>query len=160
MLFMGEEHGEPAPFQFFSDHIDPRSPRPPARAAEREFAGFAAFTGEEVPDPQDPATFQRSMLTREADPDLSALYRQLLQVRRRCRRATSTRSTFDEEASWLRFRRGPFDIVVSFADAHATVPLPDHVTEVLVSTHHTYAVKDGAIALPALGGALLRGRSG
>ena len=24
MLFMGEEYGEPAPFQFFSDHIDDR----------------------------------------------------------------------------------------------------------------------------------------
>ena len=33
MLFMGEEYGEPAPFQFFSSHIDRRSQPPPVRAA-------------------------------------------------------------------------------------------------------------------------------
>ena len=33
MLFQGEEYGERAPFQFFTDHIDPRSPTRPARGA-------------------------------------------------------------------------------------------------------------------------------
>ena len=35
----------------------------------REFAAFAEFAGEEVPDPQDPATFERSKLTRAGEPE-------------------------------------------------------------------------------------------
>ena len=55
MLFMGEEHGERAPFQFFSDHIDKRMADATREGRREEFAAFAEFAGEEVPDPQDPA---------------------------------------------------------------------------------------------------------
>ena len=68
MLFQGEEYGERAPFQFFTDHIDPEIADATREGRRREFAAFAAFAGEEVPDPQDPATFQRSKLTREGEP--------------------------------------------------------------------------------------------
>src|SRR3954471_7750016 len=64
MLFMGEEHGEEAPFQFFTDHIDEEIAIATRDGRRREFASFAHFAGEEVPDPQDPATFERSKLTR------------------------------------------------------------------------------------------------
>ena len=63
MLFMGEEYGERAPFQFFSDHIDKRIAKATREGRRREFAVFAAFAGEEIPDPQDPATFEASKLT-------------------------------------------------------------------------------------------------
>ena len=82
MLFMGEEHGEAAPFQFFSDHIDEEIAVATREGRRREFAAFAAFAGEEVPDPQDPATFRRSKLTRRGDPALRDLYGRLLAVRR------------------------------------------------------------------------------
>src|SRR3954471_1514801 len=72
MLFMGEEYGENAPFQFFSDHIDEKIATATREGRRREFASFAQF-GEEVPDPQDRATFERSRLTREADPRLREL---------------------------------------------------------------------------------------
>ena len=55
---MGEEHGEAAPFQFFSDHIDEEIAIATREGRRREFAGFAEFAGEEVPDPQDPETFR------------------------------------------------------------------------------------------------------
>ena len=46
MLFMGEEYGEPAPFQFFSDHIDVRDRRPrrarDAAASSRRSRPFRA----------------------------------------------------------------------------------------------------------------------
>ena len=51
-----------------------RSPTATREGRRREFAAFAAFAGEEVPDPQDPATFERSKLTRERDPAARALY--------------------------------------------------------------------------------------
>ncbi len=68
MLFMGEEYGEDAPFQFFSDHIDPEIATATRRGRRREFAAFAAFSGEEVPDPQAVETFERSKLTRRGGP--------------------------------------------------------------------------------------------
>ena len=82
MLFMGEEYGERAPFQFFSDHIDEKIATATREGRRREFAAFAQF-GEEIPDPQSPGTFEASKLTRERDPELARLYEQLLAARRR-----------------------------------------------------------------------------
>src|SRR5918998_2216041 len=81
MIFQGEEYGERGPFLFFSDHIDEEIATATREGRRREFAAFAAF-GEDVPDPQDPATFAASKLTREGAPaGLRDLYRRLLEVR-------------------------------------------------------------------------------
>ena len=69
LLFMGEEYGEAAPFQFFTDHIDPEIAEATREGRKREFAAFASFSGEEVPDPQAPATFERSKLAPAASRD-------------------------------------------------------------------------------------------
>ena len=83
MLFMGEEYGEHAPFQFFTDHIDERIAGRRARAAGASSTAFAAFAGEEVPDPQDVATFERSKLDARARRASSpACTANLLQARR------------------------------------------------------------------------------
>jgi maltooligosyltrehalose trehalohydrolase len=66
-LFMGEEYGERAPFQFFSSHIDEEIAVATREGRRREFATFAQFGGE-IPDPEDPETFNRSKLTRHGDP--------------------------------------------------------------------------------------------
>src|SRR5206468_6215178 len=68
MLFMGEEYGEDAPFQFFTDHIDDEIAQATREGRRREFAGFAGFTAQDVPDPQDQATFERWRLTRQEAP--------------------------------------------------------------------------------------------
>ena len=79
LLFMGEEHDERAPFQFFSDHIDPAIADATREGRKREFAAFTSFSGEQVPDPQDEATGARSVISHgEPDP----FYRELLQLRR------------------------------------------------------------------------------
>ena len=62
LLFMGEEYGETAPFQFFTDHDDPAIATATREGRRKEFAKFAAFAGEDVPDPQALATFERSKL--------------------------------------------------------------------------------------------------
>ena len=95
MLFMGEEYGERAPFQFFTDHIDKRIAKATREGRRREFAAFAAFAGEEIPDPQDPATFERSKLTGKGARGHEQLVRELLRARRELRRARprSRRST-------------------------------------------------------------------
>ena len=62
MLFMGEEYGETQPFQYFTSHPEPELADAVRNGRREEFAAFASFTGAEVPDPQDPETFERSGL--------------------------------------------------------------------------------------------------
>jgi maltooligosyltrehalose trehalohydrolase len=114
-LFQGEEHGETAPFQFFTDHIDEEIAVATREGRRRE---FAAFAGEEVPDPQDPATFERSKLTRTGEPaGMRELYRDLIAARRRLPQGDADDITADEASSTLRVRRGPFELVCNFGDA-------------------------------------------
>jgi maltooligosyltrehalose trehalohydrolase len=114
MIFQGEEYGERAPFQFFSDHIDTDIADATREGRRREFAAFAAF-GEEVPDPQDPATFQNSKLTREGAPvGLRALYRRLLEVRAELPAGDVDAVQADEDAGVLRVRRGEYELVGNF----------------------------------------------
>ena len=61
LLFMGEEYGETHPFLYFTDHGDPDLIEAVRRGRREEFAAFS-WSGE-VPDPQDPLTFERSRLS-------------------------------------------------------------------------------------------------
>jgi maltooligosyltrehalose trehalohydrolase len=115
LLFMGEEYGERRPFQFFTDHIDPKIAEATREGRKREFERFAAFSGEDVPDPQDAATFERSKLDRShADEDLRAFYRELLVLRRELPREAEV--TIDETARTLTVRRGAVELHADFAN--------------------------------------------
>jgi len=156
MLFMGEEYGETAPFQFFSDHIDEEIATATRDGRRREFAAFAQFHGEEVPDPQDPATFERSKLTRERDPETERLYARLLSVRKTLPDGEVS-TDHDEDARWLTVDRGPFRLACNFTERAQAVPTGGRSELVLA----TYADADaelrgGEVQLPPLSGALLR----
>jgi maltooligosyltrehalose trehalohydrolase len=116
LLFMGEEYGEPAPFQFFSDHIDVDIAQATRDGRREEFKAFAQFD-QEIPDPQDVATFERSKLTRDRDPAIARLYAQLISARRQLPGGDADAIEFDEAARWLRVRRGVFELVCNFASA-------------------------------------------
>ncbi|MFM7149840.1 MAG: malto-oligosyltrehalose trehalohydrolase [Gemmataceae bacterium] len=80
LLFMGEEYGEKAPFQYFISHGDHGLIEAVRRGRRREFAAFA-WQGE-IPDPQDERTFWRCKLDPEkGDPALLDLYRRLITLR-------------------------------------------------------------------------------
>ena len=82
LLFMGQEFAETAPFQFFTDYGDPALQRAVSQGRRNE---FKEFSWDEVPDPQDPATFERSRLHWElASDDNPTLrwYRQLITLRK------------------------------------------------------------------------------
>jgi maltooligosyltrehalose trehalohydrolase len=155
MLFMGEEHGEQAPFRFFSDHIDKRIATATRDGRRREFAAFAAFSGEEVPDPQAVETFEASKLQRRGDdPGLPALYAALLRVRRELPPGDVDEVVHDEDGRWLRVRRGPFSLVCNFGDAPAAVPAPG-ASAVVLATHEARIEGDRGVWLPSLAGALV-----
>ena len=79
LLFMGEEYAEPAPFQFFTDYGDKNLQEAVIEGRKREFEEFG---WKETPNPQDPATFERSKLTWKIDDEMLAWYRELLELRR------------------------------------------------------------------------------
>jgi maltooligosyltrehalose trehalohydrolase len=154
MLFMGEEYGEEQPFQFFTDHIEKKIAEATRKGRRKEFEDFVDFAGE-VPDPQDPETFERSKLSRRGDPAIEALYRRLLELRRELGEAEVTDVAFDEDARWLWLRRGGHEIVANFADREQWVPCT--ATKVVLATHGEGVEADGeTVLLPALGGAVLR----
>ncbi len=71
LLFMGEEYGETAPFQYFIEHGDPDLVEAVRQGRRREFAPFG-WNPEDIPDPQDVRTFERSRLHRERLDDRQA----------------------------------------------------------------------------------------
>ncbi len=84
MLFMGEEYGETAPFQYFVDHSDADLNRAVREGRKKE---FAAFGWTEVPDPLDAATFERSRVHLDGAHDerqhgLLAWHRRLIHLRK------------------------------------------------------------------------------
>jgi hypothetical protein len=87
MLFMGEEWGETRPFQFFTDMPGEELRQAIRDGRREEFAGFEAWSADDVPDPLDEATFLRSKLDRSQAGTASgrqrrALFADLLALRR------------------------------------------------------------------------------
>jgi len=94
LVFQGQEWGETRPFLYFTDHR-PELAEAVRRGRRDEFAAFDWAA--DVPDPNDPATFERSKLdwSRAGGPVLD-LWRDLLRLRREvpalgnCRRDLAT----------------------------------------------------------------------
>lgn len=86
MLFMGEEWGARTPFMYFTDHSEPELGRAVTEGRRREFAEHG-WDAEAVPDPQDPATKDMSVIdwSEQDGPgnrDLLAWYTRLIRLRR------------------------------------------------------------------------------
>jgi maltooligosyltrehalose trehalohydrolase len=132
MLFMGEEWAAGTPWQFFTDHTDPELADAVRRGRRREFAAHG-WKEEDVPDPQDPATRDRSCLDwsepeREPHARMLAWYRQLLALRHEQPDLTDpdladTKVAYDEERRWIAFRRGDVLVVVNLSSEVAALPL-------------------------------------
>ncbi|MFJ2131331.1 malto-oligosyltrehalose trehalohydrolase [Streptomyces sp. NPDC087845] len=132
MLFMGEEWGARTPWQFFTDHTDPALAEAVRNGRRREFAAHG-WAADDVPDPQDPATRDRSCLdwsepAQEPHARLHAWYRELIALRRTLPDLSdpdlaSVRTAHDEQARWLAYRRGELRIAVNLGGKPAAIPL-------------------------------------
>ncbi len=116
MLWMGQEWAATSPFLYFTDHHAELG-RLVTEGRRAEFAGFTAFSGAQVPDPQARETFLRSKLrwgecAQPPHAGVLRLYHDLLELRRRLPALRErARASFDvaavgESALALR-RRGP-----------------------------------------------------
>lgn len=83
LLFMGQEYGEVAPFEYFIDHGDEELLEAVRNGRRREFSGF---DWQDVPDPALPAALERSRLDwtltqKSGHRELLELYKALLRLR-------------------------------------------------------------------------------
>lgn len=158
MLFMGEEWAASTPWQFFTDHTDPELAEAVRRGRRREFAAHG-WAEEEVPDPQDPATRNRSVLNwpeREEGVHARVLawYRGLIALRRAEPDLSdpdlaAVRVAYDEDARWLALRRGDVRVAVNLAKEPAAIPLGTGRLRVLAAWEPVEAPgADGLLNLP------------
>jgi maltooligosyltrehalose trehalohydrolase len=136
MLFQGEEWGASTPFQYFTGHADLTLGQQVSAGRRQEFAAFG-WGPADVPDPQDPATFERSKLdwaelsgNRQAS--LLAWYRELIALRRRTPEFTDprldrVRTDYDQQAGWLILRRGPVVVAANLGTGNWTFPASQEV---------------------------------
>lgn len=163
MLFMGEEWGAGSPFQFFSSHPEPELARATAEGRKAEFAAHG-WDADEIPDPQDPATFERSKLNwDEVDQGVHArlreTYRGLIALRRNEPDfadpwLTRLRIDYDESARWIVMYRGTFAVICNLGEAAVTVPVDG---EVVLAWEPPSSSGDGGTEIPARSFAVLRG---
>ena len=121
LLFMGQEWAAGTPFQFFTDHNEDIGPSV-TEGRKEEFQDFPGFQGE-VPDPQDPATFERSKLdweepARPPHGGVLQLYRDLLALRPQLGAAEKGDDAFAVEAvgdDALVLHRPPYLLLVALA---------------------------------------------
>ncbi len=170
MLFMGEEWGARTPWQFFTDHTDPEIARLTAEGRRSEF-GSHGWSADEVPDPQDPATFTRSRLdwsepSRAPHVRLLAWYRSLLALRRAEPDLRDPRLGQDR-VEWsqgrLAVQRGSVLVLANLGEDDWAVPVaPDGGTEVLLSWADQVAVtssgQSAGVEVPGRSAVLLRAR--
>ena len=132
MLFQGEEWGASTAFQYFTDHEDPGLGRAVSEGRRREFAAFG-WDPEQVPDPQDVATFRRSVLdwdepARPPHTDLLDWHRDLIALRRAepdlsDGRLDLVECRFDEDERWLAVNRGSILVLCNLGDTETRIPL-------------------------------------
>ena len=136
MLFMGEEWGSSSPFQFFSSHPEPELAMATAEGRKREFAEHG-WDADEIPDPQDPATFERSKLNWDEIDDaehgrLRRVYQQLIALRHNEPDLADPwldhlRVDYDEAQRWIVMYRGSLAVVCNLGTEAVDVPVAGEV---------------------------------
>jgi maltooligosyltrehalose trehalohydrolase len=156
LFFMGEEWGAATPFLYFTDHQDPELGRAVSYGRRHEFSTFG-WGPDDVPDPQDPATFARSRLDwTELQQDQHAAlfdwYRRLIVLRRAIPALSDPRLDHvavdcDEVAGWLLVRRGAVSVAANLGSATATLVMPASA-RLLASSDPAVALTGTGLALP------------
>jgi maltooligosyltrehalose trehalohydrolase len=143
LLFMGEEYGETAPFQYFVDHSDPELLAAVRAGRAGEFASFG--WKEPPPDPAAPATLDGCRPNRElagSGPHqvLRRLYCALLRLRPLFAETIPDECIAFEAQRALLVRRGQQSWIIYAFSAkveYLTVPAPAGVWEVALASAAT-----------------------
>jgi maltooligosyltrehalose trehalohydrolase len=160
MLFQGEEWAAGTPFAFFTSHPEPELAKATAEGRLAEFEQMG-WKPEEVLDPQDPETFERSRLRWDEVSEgrhatVLAGYRRLAELRRELSQLTDPRfgrATVDEDRRRLTLDRGAVAVHLNLGEEAWSVG----ADEVLFSSTDsvTEGPVDGAVEVPPGAGLLV-----
>ena len=163
MLFQGEEWAASTPFLYFTDHEDKELGRLVSEGRKKEFAAFG-WDPDEIPDPQDAATFEASRLKWDelkAEPHAGMLdwYRRLIALRKSRPELTNgvldqVDVDFDEEERWFTMQRGGIVMVFTLDEEGYSASLEDSV-ELLLGSDAGIGIEGGQLRMPGVGVAIL-----
>ena len=160
LIFQGEEWAASSPFLYFTDHEDQLG-RLVFEGRKKEFAAFG-WKPEEIPDPQDGATFARSRLNWDEieEPQHAGMlgwYRELIALRRSTADFVmgDVKVDFSEEGRWLVLRRGRFLTALSVAPSAVALPVPSGA-EIVLRSSDKVSLSRKTLTLPADSVAVLR----
>ena len=155
MLFMGEEWAASNPWQFFTSHPEPELAAAVRKGRRREFATHG-WAEAEVPDPQDPATFERSKLDwdergKPGHAEILELHRRLIALRRS--RADLSDPRLDQVEVWhgdqyVVMRRGACAVAANLAAVPQTISLRATPRSVLLATEPGVVLQRDRVELP------------
>jgi len=163
MLFQGEEWGASTPFRYFTDHQDPALAKAVSEGRTHEFESFG-WSADQVPDPQDVDTFQRSRLDwaergREPHASLLEWHRALIKLRRETPAlwaGPAAEVTFDETARWLVVARTGSRLAVSLSDEERLAPLDGALPwTIALASAVGIAVEGESVRMPPMSAAVL-----
>jgi maltooligosyltrehalose trehalohydrolase len=168
-LFMGEEWAAGTPWQYFTDHPEPELADAVRKGRRAEFAAYG-WPAEEVPDPQDPATFARSKLDwsevgQEPHAALLAWYRALIALRRTQPELgdpafARVSAHYDDDARWIVVHRGAVRVAANLSSEPRTVPLrtPEAAPGILLASAPGVRIEGagGDVVLPPESAAVIR----
>jgi maltooligosyltrehalose trehalohydrolase len=157
MLFMGEEFATSSPFLYFADHEDEDMRKAVAQGRKRDFALFGF--GDEVPNPEDMETFEKSKLNWDEigegkHAEMLAWTKSLIELRR-CTEALNDGSmhrlvvSTDDTRKTLVMQRDEVRVLVNFGEAPYSFGLLDGETLRLIS-RASIGVEADAIELPGM----------
>jgi maltooligosyltrehalose trehalohydrolase len=155
MLFMGEEWASSSPWQYFTSHPEPELAEAVATGRRKEFADHG-WDAQEVPNPQDRATFERSKLDwaerdKPGHAEMLDLYRRLIALRRA--HADLSDPRLDRVEVWhgsqyLVMRRGRCAVAVNLAPTAQTVSLRATPRSVLFATEPGVGLLRDRVEMP------------
>jgi maltooligosyltrehalose trehalohydrolase len=154
MLFQGEEWAASTPFLYFTDHPDPELGKAVSEGRKGEFAAFG-WDPSDIPDPQDPKTFERSKLDwseteRGVHAELLAWHKELIRFRKASPPPTELGEVtvrHDEAGRWLIADHGSVTVICNLSTDEVEV---DHETEKPIALASSYEPKrsNGSLSLP------------
>ncbi|MGI4852747.1 MAG: malto-oligosyltrehalose trehalohydrolase [Janthinobacterium lividum] len=162
MLFMGEEWAASSPWQYFADFQDPELRKNVSEGRKSDFAQFG-WDKDDVPEPGDPATFERSKLNwSEVDEGehraMYQLYRDLIHLRRKTLALNlgdfnRMKVHFSEEGRWIYTDRGNVRTMINFADTETEFSV-QRGSELLLSSGPAPDRKEDCVRVPPLSAAI------
>jgi maltooligosyltrehalose trehalohydrolase len=157
LIFQGEEWAASSPFLYFTQHENAELGRAVSEGRRKEFSAFG-WRIDEVPDPQDPATFLKSKLNwdereRSEHAEMLEWYRALIRIRRFTpdlmdSDLKSVQVQFNETEGWLVMKRRRFAVTCNFGAEPRMVPAGEYGEVLLANGGEFRADGDGILLAP------------